>query len=236
MEDLKQHILIVEDNEAMLSMLKASLLDSAYHISISTTIIDARRVLENHQVDLILLDINLPDGDGFELSQEIRSTSPWTWIILVTSRKDEIDRITGLVMGADDYITKPFNIREIQLKVCNFLQRSQAKEQQKKSETRAFDGWSLDTMKHQLHDAQGNETRLTHAEWLVLDLLTRNPGRLVLRETFYQTMAHPHLTNPGRTLDVLINRLRRKLGDSARQPRYIATIPRKGFQFIEEVC
>jgi two-component system torCAD operon response regulator TorR len=153
-------------------------------------------------------------------------------IILVTGRTDTVDRIVGLELGADDYVTKPFDQRELLARVKNLLRRVHLASGPGEARTvRKFLGWTLDLAGRSLRDNAGDFIDLTRAEFKALALLSANPGKVLSRDRLLHEMAHRDWDPSDRTVDVVVRRLRRKLGDDSRHPRIIVTSHGEGYFF-----
>lgn len=231
-------ILVVEDDFASRSLLVSYFEKEGYQVSESDNADDCLQRVESEQIDVILLDINLPGKDGLTLTRELRAVSD-IGIILVTSKGDEIDRIVGLELGADDYVTKPFNPRELLVRVKNLLWRvlktsTQAPTQQSES-GQTFEGWSLDAHKRQLTSPEGEMHRLPEGEFRLLKALIGHAGMILSRDQLMDKIHDREWTPNDRSVDVLIGRLRRKLGDNPSDPHFILTAHGAGYMFAGEL-
>ncbi|MBF0613886.1 MAG: two-component system response regulator TorR [Magnetococcales bacterium] len=229
-----QHILIVEDDPVARSLLVAYFEKEGYRISTAENGSQMWERLENERTDLVLLDINLPGEDGFSLTRALRLRSD-IGIILVTARKEDMDRIIGLELGADDYVSKPFNERELLIRVRNLLRRtSRQRADEEMPVTRyTFKGWSLDTERRRLTTPDGGLVPLTNGEYLLLVAFVRKPGRVLTRDQLLEAVSSRDWMPNDRTIDVMVNRLRRKLGESA-QPRLLVTVHGVGYRFLPD--
>ena len=226
-------ILIVEDDEVTREKMAAYFETEGYTVLISGTALESKQLIEQSNIDLALVDINLPDGDGLELARDIRSKSNMG-IIFVTGRNDDIDRIVGLEIGADDYVTKPFNSRELLARVKGLLRRAESATRST-VEVREFSGWTFDLLRRTLTTPDQGIVELTRAELELVDLFTRNPGATLSRERLMHTVTH-RFWNPGdRTIDVLIRRLRKKIEIDSSNPKTIKTIHGEGYMFCDNV-
>lgn len=228
------HILVVEDDPVTRGLLTGYFSEEGYRVSELADGNDLASLLRNDPPALVLLDIRLPGSDGLTLTRELRAQSE-IGIILVTSRKDTMDRIIGLELGADDYVTKPFEPRELLARVKNLLRRVGHAPKQKSGGCLRFDNWQLDTGRHLLRGPEAGDVRLTDGEFRLLYALVSNAGRTLSRD---QLMAHLHgrdWTPSDRAVDVLLGRLRKKLGDDPQQPRLIATVRGSGYLFTATV-
>ncbi|WP_010323765.1 response regulator [Marinobacterium stanieri] len=232
------HILIVEDDLASRSLLVSYFENEGYRVSETETADDLHERIEQEGIDLILLDISLPGKDGLTVTRELRAASR-VGIILVTSKGDEIDRIVGLELGADDYVTKPFNPRELLVRAKNLLWRIQTAlpEGDDKAPVRTgakgytFEGWHLDPFKRQLTSPEGEQERLPEGEFKLLQTLAEHPGQVLSRDQLMDAIHDREWTPNDRSVDVLIGRLRRKLGDNPSNPQLILTAHGAGYMF-----
>ncbi|WP_299177339.1 response regulator [uncultured Neptuniibacter sp.] len=232
-------ILIVEDDIASRSLLSSYLSKEGYFILETEQADDLCERVQHEQIDLVLLDINLPGKDGLTLTRELRSVSS-VGIILVTSKDDEIDRIVGLELGADDYVTKPFNPRELLVRAKNLLWRVRDSQQARSSETNnnhqwCFEGWSLDANKRLLTSPAGESERLPEGEFKLLASLLSAPGAILSRDQLMDAIHDREWTPNDRSVDVMVGRLRRKLGDNPANPHFILTAHGAGYMFAGEV-
>jgi len=231
----KFHILIVEDEPVTRTRLGAYFSTEGYRVTEVGNATEMQQALQVGDIDLVLLDINLPDADGLVLAREIRANSD-IGIILVTGRGDEIDRIVGLEIGADDYVTKPFSPRELLARVKNLLRRTEAHRNSIPGDSiRKFDGWILDIQKRYLTDPLGAPVALTKGEFEILALLTSQPGVVITRTRFITHMSHKSWGANDRSVDVLIARLRKKLDYEDNSCELIRTIHGEGYLFTAAV-
>ncbi|MCW2256839.1 two-component system torCAD operon response regulator TorR [Providencia alcalifaciens] len=209
------HIVIVEDELVTQARLQAYFEQEGYRVSITDNGAGLRDIMEQQHVDLILLDINLPDENGLMLTRALRERFT-VGIILVTGRSDQIDRIVGLEMGADDYVTKPLELRELVVRVKNLLWRidlaNQAQSQPISQENcYQFADYCLNVSMHTL-ECNGEAIKLTRAEYEMLVAFVTNPREILSRERLLRRLSARRVDNPDlRTIDVLIRRLRHKL-------------------------
>lgn len=227
-------ILIVED-EAVTRDLLATLLRKEYAVTAVGDAASAIKSLAGGAFDLLVLDLNLPDGDGLALARQL-GPRPGPAVIMVTSRSDDVDRIIGLELGADDYITKPFNPRELMARVKAVLRRLQAPAPAGTPQTPAaigFDGWTLDTASRSLRDPRGRDVHLTRAEFDLLVVLASRTGRAQTRDQLLDAIAGRESAPFDRTIDVLIARLRRKIETDPKSPKLILTMPGFGYKFAD---
>ena len=233
MDTGRYHIIVVDDEPVARARLSAYFSKEGYRISEADSAAAMRRIVEHDPADLMMIDINLPGEDGLMLIRDVRARSNVP-IILVTVRNDDVDRIVGLEIGADDYVTKPFNQRELLARVKNVLRRSTG-QRYDESDVRRFHGWSFDMRQRRLADPAGAAVELTHAEALLIGLFLRHPGQTLSRERIVHEIAHRDWSSYDRTADVLVQRLRRKLGDAPRSGRFIQTAHGEGYVFVAPV-
>ncbi|HRO34987.1 response regulator [Thauera sp.] len=232
------HIMVVEDDPVSRALLVGYLEKEGYRVSESDNADDLLQRVEQERIALVLLDIRLPGKDGLTLTRELRAASR-VGIILVTARDDEIDRIVGLELGADDYVTKPFNPRELLVRARNLLWRVA---QCTGSETREaeqgcfrFEGWTLNPHKRQLVSPDGRIERLPQGEFKLLMALLSRAGQVLSRDQLMDAIHDREWTPNDRTVDVLVGRVRRKLDDNPADPRLILTAHGAGYLFAGEL-
>jgi DNA-binding response OmpR family regulator len=213
--------------------------NEGYNVLCATTAEEAEEVLALEAVELILLDIRMPGKDGLTLTRELRVNSE-AGIILVTGSQDEVDRIIGLECGADEYVTKPFNPREILARAKNLIRRVKLCQQAKSEVTgdyilKAFDRWKLNPVRRQLIDEQKIIVQLTEGEFQLLQCLMDHVGKIMSRDQILDQIRNREWVSTDRTVDVLIGRLRRKLGDDSAAPRLILTVHGAGYLFTPKL-
>ncbi|HYW93523.1 MAG TPA: response regulator [Gammaproteobacteria bacterium] len=225
------HILVVDDDAEIRDLLETYLSDNGYRATAVRDGHGLRAVLEHQQVDLVVLDLMLPGDDGLTLCRELRSHSRVP-VLMLTARGDEVDRILGLEMGADDYLPKPFNPRELLARIKSILRRTHQGSQDKDDRGGRrflFDGWCFDRVTRQLLAPDGASIALSGAEYRLLEILLRHANEVLSRD---QLMRHLHGRDSGpfdRSLDVQVSRLRQRLGDDGREPRVIKTVRNRGY-------
>ena len=198
---------------------------------------EMRRVLEREHVDLVVLDLNLPREDGLTLCRDLRARSS-TPVIMLTARGEAIDRIVGLEMGADDYLTKPFEPRELLARIRNVLRRTEAlpSNLEPLSSGRArFAGWTLDLQKRHLVDPEGRVIALSGAEFRLLRVFVTHPNRVLTREQLVALSSGRAYESQQRAIDLQISRLRGKLGDDLATSALIKTVRNEGYVLAASV-
>ena len=225
------HMLVVEDDPVGRQTLAAYLRKERHRISEAANGGDMRRLFARGDVDVVLLEINLPGEDGLSLPRELRR-QPEVGVIMVTARLDSVDRIVALELGADDYVTKPYNMRELLPRAKNLARRVAAARLRSPDEPKkTFGGWTLDIPHWTLTSPTGEELRLTRAEFELLATLVVNRGRVCTRDSLIDQVSHRGHDPLDRTIDVLIGRLRRKIEDDPAKPRRIITVHGVGYMF-----
>jgi DNA-binding response OmpR family regulator len=230
----KPHILVVEDDMATQALLGAYLNDAGYTVSAAATGEAMRAILSKAVVDLVLLDLNLPDADGIQLAHALRKQSR-TPIVIVSARAETRDRITGLELGADDYITKPFHPRELVARVNNVLKRADNRKEQQAGVIYRFQGWEMDLLWRRLTNPEGEQISMTGTEFDLLAVLVARAGQPLTRDQLLEATGAPGRPVNDRSIDTLISRVRRKLGDTRSRVRMIETCHGHGYRFSCDV-
>ena len=227
----RPHVVIVDDDREIRGLL-AQYLEK--HDFRTTTVADGRemrRILERSHVDLLVLDLMLPGEDGLSLCRELRSRSQLP-IIMLTARGEDVDRIVGLELGADDYVAKPFNPRELLGRIKAVLRRSaHAPRDPSPDNVRGFSfgGWRLDTVSRTLANEEGREVALSGAEYRLLAVLLGSGNRVLTRAQLTELLRGRDADPFDRSIDVRVSRLRQILGDDARAPQIIKTVYGEGY-------
>jgi DNA-binding response OmpR family regulator len=233
-------VLIVDDDPLIRELLHAYLSQEGYDVHCAATAELAETFLASQAVDLVMLDIRLPGKDGLTLTRELRVRSE-VGIILITGRNDEIDRIVGLECGADDYVIKPLNPRELVSRAKNLIRRVRHAQTPQPvaavaKPVKQFADWALDTDRRRLIDAAGCETLLTHGEYQLLSVFLRNSGHTLSRDQLMDQIRNREWVPNDRSIDVLVGRLRRKLHDDPAEPQLIITIHGAGYLFTASLA
>ena len=229
------HILVVEDDRDIATLVARYLRTNGCRVSLAADGREMDTILRQSRIDLVVLDLMLPGEDGLSLCRRLRADTQMP-IIMLTARAEEIDRIVGLEMGADDYLAKPFNPRELVARIRAILRRSSVVEE-RRSAARAFvfDGWRLDLALRQLINPEGARVSVTGAEFDLLRAFCEHPGRVMTRDQLLD-LTQGRAAGPfERSIDVLVSRLRQKMERDTRDPRYIQTIRSGGYLFVPEV-
>lgn len=230
------HILVVEDEPITREQLVAYFEDEGFRVSSTGSGDEVQKLVEETDVILVLLDIKLPGKDGLTLTREIRANSD-IGIILVTSKQEQIDRILGLESGADDYVTKPFDPRELLSRARNLIRRVQIQQKQRKrNHIRTFDDWCLDLNKRELTSPDGSAVQLSAGEYQLLLAFMEQAGEVMNRDQLMNRIRNREWFPDDRYIDVLVGQLRKKLGERAANAKIIATIHGTGYLFTPEVA
>ena len=225
------HLLIVEDEEFVRQLVAAYLEKDGYRLSVAGSAKAMHDILDREKIDLILLDLGLPDEDGLTLIRQLRTRSAVP-IVVLTARQTRVDRITALEIGADDYVVKPVDPQELALRIANLLRRAGGSkvEDNHKRDVLAFGGWSLDVSANALRAPDGADIVLTRAEFDILTALARAPNRVLSRDFLLDAISRDGDSPGDRVIDVMISRLRKKLGDDPRRPMLIQTVTGRGYR------
>ncbi|RZS79889.1 two-component system OmpR family response regulator [Phyllobacterium myrsinacearum] len=233
--NIVSRILLVEDDQEIAAMVVEMLSDNGFQAIAAGSATDMDALLRKQSFDLIVLDAMLPGEDGFSICRRLRATSV-TPIIMLTALSDDIDRIVGIEIGADDYITKPFNSRELLARIKGLLRRSSySAEPRSQQSPMQFAGWLIDPALRQLLNPDGVHVSMTTAEFDVLLAFCRNPGRIMTRE---QLLGLTHAGTAGpveRSIDVHVSRVRQKIEPSVHEPTMIKTVRLGGYMFTPRV-
>jgi two-component system OmpR family response regulator len=226
-------ILCVDDDPRISRLIERYLGNEGYRVYSASSGNEMWKKLAELPVNLVLLDVRLPDDDGFSLVKKLR-TLPNLAIIMLTGKADVLDKVLGLELGADDYVTKPFNERELLARVRTVLRRpfqEQPVPGDSPSRTLArFAGWQLDQQAQELTSPEGRRVVLTTREFQLLAALVEHAPRVLSRDSILEMLVGRDWTPVDRSVDVLIGKLRKKLGDDPQQPRLIKTMRGIGYK------
>jgi len=235
---IPRHILVVDDDADLRQMVADYLGDYDLRVTGAPDGAAMREAMAREVVDLILLDLKLPSEDGMTLARELRETSSVP-IVILTGRKDDVDRIMGLELGADDYLTKPFNLRELLARIRAILRRTQAhaatQVEGRNPQAFRFGAWELDLRSRRLTSNDGERVELTHAEFALLAAFLGAPERILSREQLLELSRGDDENLFDRSIDVQILRLRRKIESDPSRPKLIRTERGAGYFFNSQV-
>ena len=227
-------ILIVDDDPEIRRLLADYLARNGFSALAARDGREMWRVLERNAIDLIVLDLMLPDSDGLTLCRDLRAKSQTSGIpvLMLTARGEETDRIVGIEMGADDYLVKPFNPRELLARIKTILRRTRSLPPNLRPEaTRylCFSGWCLDTAARLLNSPDGVATPLSGGEYRLLRILLEHPNRVLNRDQLTEMIQGREAAPYDRAIDVQVSRLRQRLNDDSREPQLIKTVRGEGY-------
>lgn len=234
----KYQVLIVDDDEDINHLLADYLVRYGFDIHLACDADSMRHQLQRHSIDLIVMDVMLPGTDGLSLTREVRKLDAPIPVIMLTARADHFDRVLGLENGADDYVTKPFEPRELVARIQAVLRRATVRQNATTlppGNVIHFNGWHLNAQHHTLHAPNGVTVALSNAEFRLLCSFLHTPRRLFSREQLIE-LAHGHTAGAGeRSIDLLVSRLRQKLAGTPDGPDMIKTIRGHGYLFTAPV-
>jgi DNA-binding response OmpR family regulator len=220
-------VLIIDDDERLTALLTEYLAQFGFVVQAVADPESGLRALKRDPPDLVILDVMLPDMDGFSVCRKVRESSRVP-IVMLTARGDVMDRIVGLELGADDYLPKPFEPRELVARVQAVLRRGAATDEDERLRVGTLEvNWTTHSV-----TLDGEQLPLTSAEFELLALLVRNRGRVMTRERIMDETRGIDWEAYDRSIDVLISRLRQKLGDDPKRPAFIRTVRGTGYSFI----
>jgi DNA-binding response OmpR family regulator len=227
------HILVVDDDQEICGVLSEYLTDEGFRVTTANDGAGLREQMTRSKVDLILLDLMLGGEDGLRLASELRAMSD-VGIIMLTGRRDTVDRIIGLEMGADDYLPKPFHLRELLARVRSVMRRAASRAAERSVNLRQqarFGDWTLNLLSRQLLSPSGKDIRLTSGEFELLAALINHAGQVLSRDQLLDLARHREAGPFDRTIDVQVGRLRRKFEDDPKDPTMIKTVRGGGYIF-----
>ena len=233
---MTQRILVVDDDKSIVKVVKGYLEQAGYEVLIAYDGERALHALRHERPDLLVLDLMLPDRDGWDITRIIRGDSALaaTPIIMLTARVEDTDKIIGLELGADDYITKPFNAREVVARVRALLRRSQLNHgvEDTSAQTLTVGSLRLDLAQHRL-TVDDVAVELTRTEFKLLQLLMAQPGHTLARDELVEKLMGYTYEGMGRALDTHVRNLRRKIEPDPNKPTYIQTVYGIGYRFVK---
>jgi two-component system, OmpR family, response regulator len=232
------HVVVVDDEVEICSVLSEYLSAQGYQVSVCHSGDDLRRLAERSTIDIVLLDLVIPGEDGLALAGWLRARNRAVGIIMLTGRRDTTDRIIGLEMGADDYLPKPFHLREVLARINSLGRRLRMRREQPQQEHRRcvrFAGWLFDLAAHALISPEGDKVQLTNGEYDLLVAFVTHPFEVLSRDRLLDLACGRDDGTFDRTIDVRVGRLRRKLDDDPSRSQLIKTIRGGGYCFTAAV-
>lgn len=227
-----EQILIVDDDPGLRELLARYLVEQGFRVATVSDGREARAFLAGTKPDLVILDLMLPGEDGLSLARHLRGQGD-TPIIILSAKGDDVDRIVGLEVGADDYLAKPFNPRELLARIRAVLRRRGSGHEATPGAVRAFGPFRLDLARHLLLRGE-QEVALTAGEFALLRVFVEHPNRVLSRDQLLELLKGYERSPFDRSVDVRVTRLRRKIEDDPSAPRYIRTVWGEGYLFAPE--
>lgn len=228
-------ILIVEDDEEIARLVRDLLMREGFRVEVAGDGEAMRAVIARFAPDLIVLDLMLPGEDGLSICRNLRARGGGTPVLMLTAKSDDIDRVLGLEMGADDYLTKPFNPRELLARVRAILRRTRGEPQANGNRRLGFEGFVMDLDARILEGPDGEPVALTSAEFDLLACFVERPRRVLSRDQLLDWTRGRGAEPFDRTIDMAVSRLRKKFEVAAPQARIISTIRNNGYLFVPAV-
>lgn len=225
---MAQKIFIIDDDEKLVALLDDYLSSFGYVVEAAFEPEGGLKAVQAAQADLLILDVMLPGFDGFEALKRLRTHSNLP-VIMLTARGDLTDRVVGLEIGADDYLPKPFEPRELVARIQTVLRRTGGRPSPSKL---AFGALEIDLKRHQVV-LEGRALELTSTEFQLLSLFAQNPGEVLSRDRIMEEVAGIEWESFNRSIDVLVSRLRQKLGEDPKHPTYLKTVWGSGYMFLD---
>jgi DNA-binding response OmpR family regulator len=230
------HVLIVDDDPRVRAMLARYLEGEGFRVGEAGDGTAMRACLARDMPDLVLLDLNLPGEDGLTLARELRAAHPALGLVMVTGRADVIDKVVGLEVGADDYIAKPFNLREVLARVRTVLRRARPSAPPAEAgPTLEFEGWTVEPAKRRVRAPDGREVALTTGEFDLLLAFATHPGRVLDRDRLLDLVKGRDWAAHDRSVDQQVARLRKKVEPDPANPSLIKSVRGVGYLFAAEV-
>jgi two-component system alkaline phosphatase synthesis response regulator PhoP len=230
----KPSILLVEDEENLHEALKMNLELEGYLVTSAFDGINAMKAVQNEYFDLIILDVMIPEIDGFNVTQNIRLTNTEVPILILSAKGSSEDRVTGLRKGADDYLTKPFNLQELLLRVQKLIRKNkQLQDKSSVGDTYSFGGHTIDFRAQEAQTASGERIQLSKKEAMLLRLLIDNKNEVVPREKILQSVWGYNVYPTTRTIDNFILNFRKYFEADSRNPRHFHSVRGVGYKYAE---
>jgi len=224
-------VLVVDDDINVLSLLKEYLENTGFKVFAANNGDKAIEIFKTEKLDILILDVMLPNKDGFDITKEIRQNSNIP-ILMLTARVEEFDKILGFELGIDDYVTKPFSPKELVVRIKAILRRTQKSTSQ--NNTLTSEDLILNDLSHTV-TLQEKEISLTRTEFDILEILMKNPGQVLTREILTEKILGYTYDTSDRTMDVHIKNLRQKIEEDSSNPKFILTVYGIGYKFGQTV-
>jgi DNA-binding response OmpR family regulator len=245
---IQLHVMVVDDDEQIRALLQRYLAAEGFTVTLAANGAGVRDALDRAAVDIVLLDVMMPGEDGLSIARFIRQKHPRMPIIMLTGKTDLIDRVAGLEIGADDYVSKPFHLREVLARIRTVLRRTQpiaeapaepaaaAPAPAEATSVLAFAGWRLDLLKRELRRDDGEPVALTTGEYELLQALALKPNRVLNRDQIMDLVKGREWAATDRAIDTQVVRLRKKIERDPKNPELIKTVRGAGYIFATNVA
>ena len=234
MTDAKPSVLLVEDEENLHEALKMNLELEGYSVTSAYNGIEATKAVQNEYFDLIIMDVMIPEIDGFSVTQNIRLTNTEVPILILSAKGSSEDRVTGLKKGADDYLTKPFNLEELLLRVQKLIRKNkQLQERSTIGDSYSFGGHTIDFRAQEALTVKGEKIQLSKKEAMLLKLLIENKNEVVPREKILQSVWGYNVYPTTRTIDNFILNFRKYFEADSRNPHHFHSVRGVGYKYAE---
>jgi two-component system OmpR family response regulator/two-component system alkaline phosphatase synthesis response regulator PhoP len=230
MSESSRQVLVVDPDAAARRDVRSACEQDGYQVLEAETGADALRIHTSAHPSIVLLEVTLPDGSGFDVCRELRRTDPGSPVIMMSARSDEIDVVVALEIGADDYVTKPLRLRELAARVAAHLRRARMESAEAMRTRLEFRELVIDVNERRIYKA-GKEVELTHTEFDLLTFLASNAGKVLSREKILNSIWGYEYPIETRVIDVHIRNLRRKIETQPARPYYILAVPGIGYRF-----
>jgi two-component system phosphate regulon response regulator OmpR len=229
MTNEKKHILVVDDDHGIRNLLKEYLSKNGFIVAAAKDTAKAREYMKDFTFDLIILDVMMPKETGLEFAKVLKNQNNKTPILMLTALGETADRIKGLELGVDDYLPKPFEPKELLLRIKNILRRTEEGKEKKKDENIIMDNLTYNLKTQTLEDKNKNIIKLTTTDIDLLNLFAKHPNEILSRDEIAKYL---NLTDHERSIDVQITRLRKKIETDPKTPKFLRTIRNKGYQLV----
>ena len=230
MDESARRVLIVDPDVTSRREIRSACEQDGYHVVEAEGSADALRLVEDSRPNLILLEVTLSDGAGFDVCRELRKLDPVVPVIMMSSRSDEIDAVVALEIGADDYVTKPLRLRELVARMTAHLRRARLESAEAPRSRLEFRDLTIDVNERRVYKSS-KEVQLTHTEFDLLTFLASNAGKVLSREKILNSIWGYEYPIETRVIDVHIRNLRRKIESQPSRPYYILAVPGIGYRF-----
>lgn len=231
----RKHILVVDDDAEILKLLSKRLEDHNFRVTQASDLAAMRAAIEANEIDLIILDVTLPDGSGLDACYQLRHAKNETPIIMLSALKEEVDRIVGFKFGADHYIGKPFSTKELVSIIDSVFRRSAAKLEADVPTRFSFEHFTVNISERSVRTQAGEAIVFTGGEFEILKVFIERPGRVLSRDQILDFSRGQSSDNFDRSVDIMISRIRKKLGEAGGSRDIVKTVRNGGYHFTAKV-